>query len=207
MKSRMTRKLPVLALAVTAALMIGPTSANAGVLVASATDCAEQSLDQNFIRFADVANYTPLPGGDFEQAGGWALAGGAAVVSGNEPFNIAEDPSDSRSLSLPAGASAKSNSICVGIEYPDIRFVARSSNPAATLRVDVYFEDGFGNVQSAPVAVVNAGASWSPSLPLPVAVNLLPLLPGERTAVAFKFSASGGSFQVDNIFVDPYRSI
>ena len=70
----------------------------------------------------------------------------------------------------------------------------------------VLFEDAFGNVQSSPMGAVTAGGSWAASAPLPIVVNLLPLLPGSRTAVAFKFSASGGSFQVDDVYVDPYRS-
>jgi hypothetical protein len=203
----MTRKLLALATAALAAFCLGPATANAGVLISSADDCADQSVDQNFIRWADVANYTLHPGGDFDSGPDWSLANGAAVVNGNDPYFIGDATGDSRSLSLPSGSSAKSGSICVGIEHPDMRFVARSNNPLATLRVDVLFEDSFGNVQSAPIGGVNAGSSWAPSVPLPIVVNLLPLLPGERTAVAFKFTASGGAFQVDDVYVDPYRSI
>ena len=36
--------------------------------------------------------------------------------------------------------------------------------------------------------------------------NLLPLLPGEMTAVAFRFTARGGaSWAIDDIYVDPKR--
>lgn len=206
MTSRMTHKLLVTALATAAALAIGPASASAGLLVSSAPDCAAQALDQNFLRWADVASYTPLPGGDFESASDWSLSGGAAVGSGNEPYNIAKDLSDTQSLTLPAGASAVSGSICVGIEHPDLRFVARSSSAAASLRVDVLFEDSLGTVQSAPIGTIAAGSSWGPTPPLPIVVNLLPLLPGERTAVAFKFTASNGTVQIDNVYVDPYRT-
>jgi hypothetical protein len=201
----MARKHFALALAAATALVIAPASASAGPLVSSAGDCAGQSLAQSFLPWADVANYTLNPGGDFEAGSDWSLAGGAAVVSGNEPFNVGS-ATDSRSLSVPAGASATGDSICVGIGHPDIRFFAKSSNPAATLRVQVLYEDAFGNVQSAPMGLVSAGSSWSPTAPLPIIVNLLPLLPNDRTAVAFKFTASGGSFQLDDVYVDPYRS-
>jgi hypothetical protein len=202
----MTRKLFSLALAMAAALMLMSPAANAGLLVSSATDCADQKLDQTFLRWADVANYTLHPGGDFDSGPDWSLAGGAAVVSGNEYFYVSGDKGDSNSLYLPSGASATSGSICVGIEHPDIRFLARAGNPMATLSVQVLFEDGTGVLRSAPIGAISAGSSWAPTVPLPIAVNLLPLLPGERTAVAFKFTAQGGSFQIDDVYVDPYRS-
>jgi hypothetical protein len=205
MTSRTTRRLLTLALISGAALFSSVPGASAGILVASATNCADQSLAQEFLPWADVANYTVAPGGDFEPGSNWALSDGAGVVSGNEPFYVGS-PSDSRSLTLADGASATSPSICVGIEHPDIRFFARSSNPTATLRVQVLFEDAAGNVQTSPMGSVTAGSSWSPSAPLPIVVNLLPLLPGSRTAVAFRLSAAGGSFQVDDVYVDPYRS-
>jgi hypothetical protein len=201
----MTRKLAALVATCASAFFLIPATANAGLLVSSATDCADQSLDQTFLRWADVANYTLHPGGDFESGSAWSLSGGAAVVSGNEPFYAGSD-SDSNSLSLPAGSRATSGAICVGIEHPDIRFFARSSNPLATLQVQVLFEDAAGNPQSAPIGAVTAGGSWAPTVPLPIVVNLLPLLPGQRTAVAFEFTATGGSFQVDDVYVDPYRS-
>jgi hypothetical protein len=40
---------------------------------------------------------------------------------------------------------------------------------------------------------------------MPIVVNLLPLLPGDHTAVAFRFSTAG-NWQIDDVYVDPYRS-
>ena len=67
-------------------------------------------------------------------------------------------------------------------------------------------EYGIRSNAVAPMGAVTAGSSWAPSAPLPIVVNLLPLLPDSRTAVAFSFTASGGSFQIDDVYVDPYRS-
>jgi hypothetical protein len=202
--SRTTRKLVGLALAA-AAFVTVPATASAGVLVSSAANCADQSLAQVFLPWADVANYTIAPGGDFEAGANWSLSNGAAVVSGNEPFHVGS-AGGSRSLALPAGSSATSPPMCVGIEHPDLRFFVRGSNPLATLRVQVLFEDAFGTVHSATIGAVTGAGSWTPTAPFPLVVNLLPLLPDARTAVAFTFSASGGSFQVDDVYVDPYRS-
>jgi hypothetical protein len=194
-----------LGLATALAALAIPTSASAGPLVATATGCADQSLGQPFLPWADVASYTLQPGGDFEHRGGWALTDGASIVKGNEPAFVGSR-TDSHSLAIPAGASATSPSLCVGIEHPDMRFFATGSNPTARLAVEVLFEDAMGNVQSAPIGVVTGSTQWSPTAPFPLVVNLLPLLPDSRTAVAFRFSAAGGSFRIDDVYVDPYRS-
>jgi hypothetical protein len=185
-------------------LAIAPASASAGPLVSSAPDCENQTLAQPFLPWADIAQYTLNSGGDFEGGGSWRLSGGAAVVSGNEPFQVGSG-SDAHSLSLPSGSSAVSSPICVGIEHPTIRFFAKASNRLAGLRVEVLFEDAFGNVQSAPIGSLTGAGDWAPTPVYPIVVNLLPLLPGERTAVAFRLSATSGSVQVDDFYVDPYR--
>ncbi|MEA2492930.1 MAG: hypothetical protein QOJ29_841 [Thermoleophilaceae bacterium] len=205
MSSRMNRKIFTPALAAVSALILAPASANAGVLLPAATDCADQTLSQPFIPWADTASYTLDAGGDFESTADWQLKKGAAVVDGNEPFLVGS-PTDSKSLSLPAGSGATSSAICVGIEHPTIRFFARSGNPLATLDVHAQFEDVFGNVQSLQIGTVNGGGNWAPTATFPIIVNVLPLLPGQHTAVSFKFCATGGDFQIDDFYVDPYRS-
>ena len=39
---------------------------------------------------------------------------------------------------------------------------------------------------------------------MPVVANLLALLPGARTPIAVRFTAEGGSWLVDDVYVDPY---
>ena len=74
----------------------------------------------------------------------------------------------------------------------------------SALTVEVLFEDPGGNVRSLPIGVVKSPSGWAPTLPMVVVANLLPLLPGERTAVAFRFTALGGaSWQIDDVYVDP----
>ena len=189
-------------------LAVLASSAGAGVLVSSATDCDEQTLEQPFLPWADLANYVIAPNGTFENgASGWTLSGGAAVVSGNESYNVHGD-GETKSLALPAGASATSRSMCVGIEHPTLRIFTRNGGSIlSTLRVEVLYEDAAGNAQSLPIGKLTGTASWQPSLVMPLVVNLLPLLPDERTAVAFRFTAEGaaGSWRIDDVYVDPYR--
>lgn len=196
------------ATALTAALP--PATANAGILVntESAKNCTTQVLEQPFKRWLDYFSYTLVPGGNFESgAPAWSLSK-AKVVSGNETFYV-RSKRDSRSLSLGAAGTATSRPVCVGIEYPVMRFFARNRGlPTSALTVEVLFETSLGNVLSLPVGVVpGLTTSWQPTLPIPVVANLLPLLPNEKTAVAFRFRATGlgGNWQIDDVFVDPHR--
>lgn len=179
-----------------------PAAANAGTIVADAGGCDSQTFSQPFLPWADPASYTLHPGGDFESGPAWRLSN-AAVVDGNEPYKVGSS-ADSRSLAIADGGSATSGSICVGIEHPDLRFFATSANRAATLKVEVLYVDSAGQTQSATIGTVTGGGSWAPTAPYPLVVNLLPLLPGSKTPVSFRFSASGGGFQIDDVYVDPY---
>ncbi len=59
-----------------------------------------------------------------------------------------------------------------------------------------------------PIGAALAGThrSWQPTLPTVVVANLLPLLPGEQTPVAFRFTPVGSAtWTIDDIYVDPKR--
>jgi hypothetical protein len=189
------------------AVLATSASAQAGVLVSSATNCDTQVLEQPFLRFADPASYVLAPSGTFERdMDAWTLTGGASVVSGNEPFFV-HAPGEASSLSLPPNSSATSAPMCVGIEHPTLRLLARNRGGLlSTLQVEVLFEDAAGNTQALPIGALLGGSAWKPTLPMPVVVNLLPLLPGEHTAVAFRFSTGNANWQIDDVYVDPYRS-
>jgi hypothetical protein len=191
------------------ALCAGATSANAGVLVASAPSCDAQALNKTFLPWLDIADYTALSGGDFEGSmSGWSLTNGAAVASGNESFSVGGSD-DANSLSLRSGSSATSAPICVGLTHPTVRFFVKRRSTGllatlATVRVDVLFELADGTVASLPMGTVLGNSNWQPTLPIVVAANLLPLLPGDTTPIAFRFTAQGGDFSIDDVWVDPY---
>jgi hypothetical protein len=181
--------------------------AHAGVLVSSATSCDDQVFEQPFLQWADPANYVLAPSGTFEAgSGSWDLAGGAAVGTGDEPYDV-HGPNETIGLGLPAGSVATTGSMCVGIEHPTLRLFARNSGSVlSVLKVEVLFEDASGNTHALPIGLLTAGGQWQPTIVMPIVANLLPLLPGERTAVAFRFSANGGNWRIDDVYVDPYRS-
>lgn len=202
------RTAPVLLAAVAIAALASAPSASAGVLVASANGCPANTLTKPFASWGDNNYYFALPGGSFESGdAAWTLEGGAKIQSGNEPYKVRAD-GDSRSLYIPAGGVATSPTVCVGISDPSIRWFAKQQsllNLTGTMTVEVGFESSLGLVVWAPV--VGAGIldpSWNPSLPGIVEASLLPLLPGQKTPVQFRFRAVTGNWAIDDVYVDPY---
>jgi hypothetical protein len=202
---------PVRIVAVVAALallaLVAAPAAQAGPLLASVSSCDNQTMARPFLRWGDIAQYVLAPNGGAENRSRWTLTGAATVTPGNESYYV-HAPSDRASLDLPAGSSATTGAMCVGIEHPTIRLVARNTgSPASALLVEVLFEDAAGNVQSLPIGVVIGCSNWQPSVPMPVVANLLPLLPGNHTAVAFRFTpyGDGGDWTIDDVYVDPWR--
>lgn len=188
--------------------MAAAAPAQAGVLVASAKGCVTPATSQVFLRWLDPLRYEQAPGGNAESAAGWTLTGGARVVPGNEPWKVG-NRGDVSSLLLPRGSQATTGVMCVGIGHPVMRFFARRTSGwlLDVLKVEVLFEGAGGRVGSLPIGVVLAGGSWQPTLPFPVLASLLPLLPGEKTPVAFRFTPVGNAnWQIDDVYVDPWRS-
>jgi hypothetical protein len=182
--------------------------AHAGLLVASAGKCDHSASSQVFLPWLDPLSYERAPGGAAESSTGWTLAGGARIVAGNEPWKVGSSK-DKSSLLLPRGSQATTATMCVGIGYPVMRFFTKRTSGwlLDTLKVEVLYETATGQVASLPVAVVVGGGTWQPTLPFPVLASLLPLLPGEQTPVRFRFTPVGaGSWQVDDVYVDPWRS-
>jgi hypothetical protein len=189
------------------ALGVLAPAAHAGILVRSATDCPQQAPAQPFAQWGDPASYVLVPQGGLESTAGWSLQG-AQLATGNESFFVG-GAADAHSLSLPAGTSATTPVQCVGLGYPTLRFfVRRTGSPLSVLKVDVLLQDNLGLLKSVPMGVVAGDSAWMPTLPLPVIANLLPLLPGDLTPVRFRFTpvGLGGDWQVDDVYVDPYRT-
>src|SRR5690242_16196518 len=89
-----------------AAVLAGPASAARSGLLS----CGGGT--QVFAPWGDSAYYYPANNGGLESGStGWTLSGGAAVVSGNEPFYA----NGSHSLSLPSGSTATSPVTCIGL--------------------------------------------------------------------------------------------
>jgi hypothetical protein len=194
--------------ALTAVAMTGAIAApaNAGILTVSATDCGDESLSQPFAGFGDRAQYKLVEGGDFEGSlADWDLIGRAQVVSGNEPWKVGGS-THGKSLRLPAGSSVITAPVCVGLGEPTLRFFAKKNQGLlSSLVVSVYVKTSVGLVVPLPLGVVLGNGQWKASPTMLILANLLPLLPPDRTPVAFQFTPLLGEWQIDDVYVDPLR--
>jgi hypothetical protein len=199
-----TRLLPAGLIASTA-ILLNAASAQA-VTLSSLTSCPGETVVQPFLPWGDSSQYTLATGGNFESGpSGWAFSGGAKIVSGNESYNVGSKH-DSHSLSLPAGSSATSAAMCAGVTNPDFRlFVQNTGSSSSTLAVNVIYETSTGIQATIQVAALSATKSWAPSAKIPILLNLLPLLPGNATPIAFSFTPVGqGNWSIDDLYVDPW---
>ena len=186
--------------------------AHAGSFGDSAASCEGRTVEQPFKRWLDPMRYVLAPNGDLERgAAEWRLTGGAKVVAGNETFYVG-GAGDSRSLYLPAGSSATTRPMCVQLLHPTVRYFGR--NRAApllsSLRVEALVENPLtGGVLVLPVGVHTGPKSWHPSLPGLVLADFLSILGDDaELAVAFRFKPLGraAAWQIDDVYVDPFRN-
>ena len=175
----------------------------------SRATCVAPLIEQPFLSFKDERNYVLAPGGSFEDSSldGWSLEDGADVAPGNEPFNL-RGLSDNNSLVLPAGASATSPTMCVDLTWPTLRFVANQTGEQdAELEVEVLYPEAeakHANWHSAKKFKAKRKDGWS----LTEDVKLSPerggkFAGGRPVALRFTNNSDHGSWQIDNIYVDP----
>jgi hypothetical protein len=173
---------------------------------ASAATCSGE-MSRPFARYLDPFWYRLAPGGSLDDAAsGWALAGTARAVAGNGP-DLA-GTGQPWALGVAAGGTATSPVTCLALDSPTLRFMVRSTgSPLGVLVVSAVLRDGSGLLRRIPVGVVTGlGRTWRPSLPMLLAVPELTGLT-EAVDVQWRFTVTGlgGAFQVDDVYVDPYR--
>jgi hypothetical protein len=202
MLKRAVSAVAVLATAVTAALAFGVTGGQAG-LITGLLSCPGVTYSQPFTNWGDDNSYFMATGGSFEGTNSWKLAGGAAVVSGNEPFYL-NSSRDSRSLMLPAGSSATSPAMCLAALSPHMRLIGKASDGSG-VHVDVYASGVLGLVRLPVSADIDLSSSWDASGDVSLLLqNVLALTNLGRTSIVFRFSPIGSAtVQIDDVYVDP----
>jgi hypothetical protein len=161
----------------------------AAFFAGSAQACSYPEGDQVFSGWGDPRSYVLAPDGDFAADGaGWTLTDGAAVAS--------------QSLALPAGSSALSPSICISRDTPFLRSMARDSGiPGAKLQVEIVYEEL--DESRGRVVARDKQEDWDPTQPLGQNFGLV-TLDGGDSSVRVRFTAVGGDWQVDDIYIDPF---
>ena len=193
-------------LAATALALSFMPSAQAAASTTLSGACEGQVAEQPFLRWADPANYVLVPNGTVENGTGWDLRGGVARARGNEHFYV-HDEADAWSLALPSGSSATTAPMCVGLEHPTLRLIARNRGSLlSSLLVEVLFNDAAGVARAVPIGTYLGTSSWQPTVPLAVLANLSAVLEGDHIDVAFRFTPKGwGDWSIDDVYVDPFR--
>ena len=160
-----------------------------------------------FTRWGDTAAYALIPGGSFENATpAWTLKGGARVVGGNEPYYV-NAAGDSRSLYLPAGASATTPAMCFDFGDWHLRLFARSVGATHTaVRVTVIVTSLLGVVSTIDGGTFEPKTAWAPS---PRVSALLSNVGGlvSTDAISFRFVVPHGkpAAQLDDAYLDPRK--
>jgi len=195
------------------ALLMGVVCANlaltapAGAAAATTTlttACGTAALSQPFVPWGDAGLYSLIPGGGFEGSPtGWTLAGGAQTVAGSEPYG-ATGSVGARSLSLPAGASARSPFFCVTSSDHTFRLFVLNHLSGSSVLVQAILLTPAGRQITLSVGTLSGDSTWTPSAIMHTGAALITLLSGSPTGrVALQFTATGGASQIDDLFVDP----
>jgi hypothetical protein len=201
-----------------AALAIGAGSATAGStqiglgaltqvhdIVSGGGSCTYGAPSRVFLPWLDLASYALAPEGDLSATDQWHLSG-TSLVADHDPWTAG-----SVAIALPDGSSATTPSMCVGLINPTIRFfVNNGAGRSSDLRVDLVYQSVLGGTTITTLGRVRTtGPGWQPSPPLMIGVNLLSAVTaGGYATVSFLLTpegASAGSWEVDSIYVDPFR--
>ena len=167
-----------------------------------------QPVTTPFSQWGDNNSYFLAPGGSFEGTAdqvGWTLSG-ASLTQGNEPFYV-NDSGDTQSLTISGGGSATSPYFCVDNTMGSLRFFAQETAPGGGLRVHALVQTDDG-VQTVPIAHLLDGSmpSWAPTQPITRDTSSLPDDQTLMVALEFTVPNPAASWQIDDVYVDPYRS-
>jgi hypothetical protein len=169
--------------------------------------CSTAGAKKAFSQWGDQRDYVLAPDGGFEAgAQGWDLDGGAKPVAGNESYYL-NSASDDTSLSLPAGSSAGSPPVCMSIDTPVFRMVARNTgDPTSKLRVTASYKL-LGLLRTQTLGTVTAGSAWTPTAPQSTVLTLSTII-GTLIPSAIEIRVtpldSKGNWQVDDLYIDPF---
>ena len=184
------------------------TTAKAGLIGTGSASYCDPTSEQVFAPWGDSSQYATLLNGGFEGGStGWVLSGGARVVSGNEPFFVGH-AGDSHSLLLPAGSSAYSGTVCFALGDWHMRLFAKNVGASSgRLHVQVIVPSLLGGLLTIlDGGTIGGNGTWAPSPQVKLALCNVTSLLGTK-AVAFRFTpvGSGAAFQIDDVYLDPWK--
>ncbi len=180
--------------AIVLASLAGTTRAHGALL----PNCG--STSQVFRAWSDLSPYYFASNGGFENgATGWTLSGPASLATGNDPYRLSG--AGSHALLLGTGGTA-SISVCYGLTYPAIRFVAAGANGPAVVHVRIVSRSLLGVLSTLDGGrfVVPAGWEAAPKLSTLFSALAAPL---GTSSMTVQISVESGSADIDDLYVDP----
>jgi hypothetical protein len=158
---------------------------------------------QPFSQFGDKNDYFAFSNNGFESGTtGWKLAN-AFVSGGNEPWAV--NGGGSSSLTIGPGGSVSGPKVCAALNAPGWRMFAKSNGANGPLQAQVVFYGLLGNI----TGILNFTSfspsgygTWQPSGNVPSALAL-PILT-YAAQLRLTSTATSGTWQVDDVFVDPF---
>jgi hypothetical protein len=196
---------------IVAALALSATPAVAATATPTASTAAgcTTPTTQAFLFANDRSDYVLAPGGNLEGSlSGWSLTGGAAPVAGSAPA-VTGARLGAKSLVIPSGGSVTSAPMCVAAHSPFFRFQARNTGMTGTLKVEVLYLDGPRYTGEREVGYVRAGSTWAPTNRVSLSQGIMGVngTSTSQATVAFRFTpvGYGARWQVDDLYVDPFR--
>ena len=179
-------------------------SAEGGLIGTGAASGCDAATSHPFEAWGDNANYLLMPGGSFEAgAPAWTLSRGAYVGPGNEPFET--EGGGSRSLYLAPGSSATSPTGCFAFGDWHSRFFVRGAGlRSGRLHVDVVVRSLLGVLTVLDGGSVAPSSEWRPSPRIGMLLCNVTGLLGTK-AVSLRFRAVNAAFQIDDVYLDPFK--
>jgi hypothetical protein len=199
-RTRRGRRLLGLAATAVATGALAAPAAQAGLLTGKGAAYCPLTT-QAFGQWGDSSYYRLAAGGSFEGTVSWTISGGAGSTAGNEPF-YANAADDTQSLLLPAGAVATSPASCVDASSVKLRLFTKGTG---RVRVSVVSRDLLGVLSVLDGGVVTAGTTWEPSPEISMRLTSVGALL-TINSVQVRVTAVDGPVQVDDVFIDPFKS-
>jgi hypothetical protein len=198
---RRTLRLLLLVSALLTASVAG--TAKAGLIGTLLPSCG--STSQVFAPWGDNDQYFGFTNNGFENGtSGWTVSG-AAVAKGNEPWHV--NGAGSSSLAIGPGGSASSPLVCTALDAPHWRMFALAGAANGPLHARIVFYGLTGNITGIlnfnDVSPSSFG-SWAPS-PFVSSALALPLLT-KYAQLQLTSGATSGTWQIDDVYVDPWRA-
>lgn len=184
------------------AFLLASLTLVAGLVAApAALGCADPYTSTVFAPWGDTGQFSPIPGGAFEEgAQGWDLSGSVGLVGGGNPR--AATPS-ARAIEVRSGGRATSPGFCLDGDDRYLRMVARAGGAHSHLKATLLWQDDRGVAKTTPLADMDGARGqgvWALSPPLRYgAARPKAGAPGRTVRVSFTVEGKDATWTLDDV--------